>query len=69
MNKKPWISTEIFTQAEQVIKIQPTPEFDGIEVYTGEMDCPKGPTYITMEELPIIIQKLQEMMDYVMDKI
>lgn len=64
---KNWITTEIFTQTEQKILIQPTPTFDGIELYTSELDGShqSGALYINEEELPIIIEKLQEMMNYV----
>jgi hypothetical protein len=62
-----WIKTEIYTQAEQKILIQPTPEFDGITAHIKELDGSEGlgEFYITPEELPIIIKKLQEMMEYV----
>ena len=67
---KPWIRTEIDNHCEQVIAIQPTPEFDGIELYFSEADksYQTNPLYINKEELPIIVKKLQEMMEYVMDK-
>jgi hypothetical protein len=67
---KTWIRTEISNHCEQVITIQPTPEFYGIELYFSEDDKSyiTNPLYINKEELPIIVKKLQEMMEYVMDK-
>ena len=64
---KPWIRTTIDNHCEQVIGIQPTPEIDGcIEFYFEEADGTKnsGILYIDKDELPIIIQKMQEMMEY-----
>ncbi len=67
---KPWITTEVYNHCEQKVLIQPTPEFDGIEIYIQEIDGSKssGALYINKEELPYIIQKLQEMMEYVTNK-
>lgn len=67
---KAFVTTEIYCHAEQKLLIQPTPEFDGIEIYIQELDGKnsKGAFYIEKEELPVIIQKLQEMMDYVTKK-
>jgi hypothetical protein len=67
---KTWIRTEINNHCEQMISIQPTPEFDGIELYFSEdgTSYKTNPLYINKEELPIIVKKLQEMMEYVMDK-
>ncbi len=67
---KPWIQTKIDNHCEQTITIQPTPEFDGIELYFSEMDDSNetGAFYISKEELPVIIQRLQDMMNYVIEK-
>ena len=64
---KPWIRTEIYNHCEQIITIQPSPEFDGIELYFSEDNKTNqtNPFYINKEELPIIIRLLQEMMEYV----
>ena len=66
---KAFVTTEIYCHAEQKLLIQPTPEFDGIEIYIQELDGKnsKGAFYINKEELPIIIQKLQEMMNYTLE--
>lgn len=67
---KPWITTEIYTHAEQKILIQPTPEFDGIEVYFKDLtdsSCSNA-QYINKEELPYIIEKLIDMMEYATKK-
>jgi len=67
---KPWITTEVYNHAEQKLLIQPTPEFDSIEVYIQELDNTNssGAFYINVDELPIIIEKLTEMMNYVTKK-
>ena len=67
---KPWIKTEINNHCEQIITIQPTPGFDGIELYFSEDDKSHqtNALYINKEELPVIVKKLQEMMEYVMVK-
>ena len=67
---KPWIRTEIDNHCEQVIMIQPTPGFDGIELYFSEDDKSyiTNPLYINKEEFPVIVKKLQEMMEYVTNK-
>lgn len=64
---KTFITTEIFTEAEQKILIQPSPGSDGIEIYFSELDGThkSNSLYICKEELPIIVEKLQEMMNYV----
>ncbi len=64
---KTYVRTEVYNHAEQKILIQPTPEFNGIEIYTQEVDgtyCSNA-FFIVKEELPVIIDKLQEMMNYV----
>lgn len=70
MSTKPWITTEIFTHADQKVFIQPTPEFDGIELHITELDgsTSSGALYIVKEELPVIIEKLNQMMDYITNK-
>lgn len=65
---KPWIKTVMYTEAEQLINIQPTPEMcNYIEVCFSEIDGSEdsGILYISKDELPILIQKMQEMMEYV----
>lgn len=64
---KTWITTEIYNHCEQKLLIQPTPEFDGIEVHIQEVGVNKESDafYINKEELAIIIKQLQNMMDYV----
>lgn len=65
MNKT-WVTTEIYNNAEQKLLIQPTPEFNGIEIYIQEIEGKSsGAFYINKEELTVIIVKLQEMMDYI----
>lgn len=66
---KPWITTEIFNEADQKLLIQPTPEFDGIEVYIQDIERKSSEAfYIVEKELPVIVEKLQEMMNYVKRK-
>jgi len=63
------VTTEVYNHAEQKLLIQPTPEFDGIEIYIQELlNDSSEAFYINKEELPVIIKKLQEMMDYVTTK-
>lgn len=64
---KPWVRTEVFNNREQKLLIQPITEFDGIEIYIQEVenDESSGAFYINKEELPVLIEKLQEMMNYV----
>jgi len=65
---RPWIITEIITNEDQVIRIQPTPGGDNcIEFsFSGQDDeNDSGILYINKEELPYVIQKMQEMMEYV----
>jgi len=68
--EKPWIITEVYNNTEQKMLIQPTPEFDGIEIYIQELDTKdlSGAFYINKGELPVIIEKLKEMMNYVENK-
>ena len=67
---KTWIKTEVFNSCEQKLLIQPTPEFNGIEIYIQEIDNSNGSGgfYINQEELPIIIKSLQQLMEYVTSK-
>jgi len=50
---KVWIKTEITTHAEQDIRIQPTPEFDGIVLEFKESgdDYHNGRLYLDTESL------------------
>ena len=64
-----WVTTEVYNHAEQKLLIQPTPEFDGLEIYIQELLKDSSEAfYINKDELPVIISKLQEMMDYVNKK-
>jgi hypothetical protein len=68
MKNKVWIKTEITTHAEQDIRIQPTPEFDGIVLEfkeSGDRDYLNGRLYLNTESLEALIAKLRETMDYV----
>lgn len=67
---KPWVKTEIHNNCEQIITIQPTPTFDGIELYFSEADNSHqtNPLYISKDEFPAVIKKMQEMMEYVTTK-
>ena len=67
MKKKVLISTEISTDSEQDIRVQPTPEFDGITIEFKEADAPlyKGNTlYLDRDTMEILILKMRETMDY-----
>jgi hypothetical protein len=67
MKNKVWIKTEITTHAEQDIRIQPTPEFDGIVLEFKESgeDYHNGRLYLDIESLEALIAKMRETMDYV----
>jgi len=63
---KPYIRTEItIADGEQSMYIQPGVG-ENIEIYFKEIEDQKQSDlfYISKDELPVIIQKLQEMMDY-----
>lgn len=65
---KPWVKLEITNHCDQKIMMQPTPEIDNcIEFFFSEEDgthCSEI-LYINRDELPALIEKLQEMMNYV----
>jgi hypothetical protein len=68
MKNKVWIKTEITTHAEQDIRIQPTPEFDGIVLEfkeSGDEHYHNGMLYLDIESLEALIAKMRETMDYV----
>lgn len=67
---KPWIIIELHNKCEQIIKIEPTPEMDSIQFSVGESDWSSNYErfYLNPEELPVLIEKLQEMMNYVTKK-
>jgi hypothetical protein len=67
---KPWIKVEFNTEWEQSIFIQPTPENDGLEIRFSEIDgTHKSPLLsISKNDLPYLIDKMKEMMDYVTSK-
>jgi hypothetical protein len=67
MKNKVWIKTEITTHLEQDIRIQPTPEFDGIVLEFKDVDDAdyKDRLYLNTESLEALIAKLRETMDYV----
>jgi hypothetical protein len=68
MKNKVWIKTEITTHAEQDIRIQPTPEFDGIILEfkeSGDQNYHNGQLYLDTESLEALIAKMRETMDYV----
>jgi hypothetical protein len=64
---KPWVTTEVYNNAEQKLLIQPTPEFSGLEIYIQETTETHSSAafYIDKDELPTIIEKLTEMMNYI----
>ena len=68
MKNKVWIKTEITTHNQQDIRIQPTPEFDGIVLEfkeSDDQDYHNGRLYLNTEGLEALIAKLRETMDYV----
>jgi hypothetical protein len=68
MKGKVWIKTEITTHHEQDVRVQPTPEFDGIILEfkeTGEQHYHTGRLYLNTESMEALIAKMRETMDYV----
>ena len=65
--RKIWITTELHTEFEQNIRIQPTPEFDGVVLEIKESGLPdyNARLYLNVETMEAMIAKLREMMDYV----
>lgn len=67
INNKPYIRTEInIADGDQIMVMQPGVSTDCIEVFFKETDGGEESQlfYIKINELPVVIQKLQEMMDY-----
>jgi hypothetical protein len=67
---KPWITTKIQNHCEQVIEITADEAFYSIEFSFSEADGTHmtNPLFIDKDELPVLIQKLQEMMEYITTK-
>jgi len=68
MKNKVWIKTEITTHAEQDIRIQPTPEFDGVVLEfkeSADEHYHTGRLYLNTESMEALIAKMRETMDYV----
>ena len=67
---KPYIRTEItIASGDQILYIQPGVGDGYIEMYfkDSEDDKDSDLIYINKTELPVIIQKLQEMMNYTLE--
>lgn len=67
---KPWVTTKISLLYDQSLNIQPTDNMDGIQLQALEND---GTTvsnfiYLNKDEFPVVIKKLEEMMEYVTNK-
>jgi hypothetical protein len=64
---KIWITTEIHTEFQQSIRIQPTESFDGVLLEIKESEYPTYETrlYLNAEILEAMIAKLRDMMEYV----
>jgi hypothetical protein len=67
MTDKVWKSVELSTEFEQDIKITPTPEYDGLEVYFKESGAAGYgySLYLDRKTMESLIVTLKEMMDYV----
>ena len=65
--KKIWITTELHTEYQQNIRIQPTETFDGVMLEIKESDSATydARLYLNAETLEAMIAKLRELMDYV----
>ena len=69
MKNKVWNKTVIATE-EQNVEIYPTEMFDGIivEIYELEDKTLNGRLYLSKDEMELMIIKMQEMMNYVLEK-
>jgi hypothetical protein len=69
MKNKVWHQTVIATE-EQNVSIYPTEDYDGIIVETKELDDKtlNGKLYLNKDEMELLIQKMVEMMRYVLEK-
>ena len=67
---KPWVTTKISLLCDQSLNIQPTDNMDGIQLQALENDdiTTSNFIYLTKDEFPVVIKKLQEMMEYVTNK-
>lgn len=67
---KPWVTTKICLLYDQSLNIQATDNMDGIQIQALENDniTVSNFIYLTKDEFPIVIKKLEEMMEYVTSK-
>ena len=67
---KPYVTTKISLLYDQSLNIQPTDNMDGIQIRALENDdiTTSNFIYLTKDEFPIVIKKLEEMMEYVTSK-
>ena len=69
MKKKIWNKTVISTEVQD-IQIYPTPEYDGIVVEIIEVgnNSLMSIMHLDKDEMELLIIKMQEMMEYVLEK-
>lgn len=67
---KPYVTTKINLIYDQSINICPTDNMDGVRIQALENDeiTVSNFIYLTKDEFPIVIKKLEEMMEYVTSK-
>ena len=67
---KPWVTTKISLLYDQSLNIEPTDTMDGIQIRALENDgiTVSNFIYLTKDEFPVVIKKLEEMMEYVTSK-
>ena len=67
---KPYVTTKISLLYDQSLNIQPTDNMDGIQIRALENDdiTTSNFIYLTKDEFPVVIKKLEEMMEYVTSK-
>ena len=67
---KPWVTTKISLLYDQSLDIRPTDNMDGVQIRALENDdiTTSNFIYLTKDEFPVVIKKLQEMMEYVTNK-
>ena len=67
---KPWVTIKIQLQCDQSLNISPTDNMDGIQMRALEQDnkTTSNFIYLNKQEFPIVMKKLEEMMEYVTSK-
>ena len=68
---KPWRINSMINHTEQKVSVQPTPEFDGVELFFNSTENPNqdsGILYLNKTEVKALVNMLTSMIDYVSEK-